>query len=394
MSTLGSIVGVLLLPIATRLYDESDFGELAFAVAIIALLANCMTGKLELAVAPASGDQSRREILALAHRLVLGTGAVLSLLLLASQALRTEFRMTEWLVLLGAVLFGTLILLQARSLAENRVHRVASAKAALSVSEPGFQISLGLAAIPVTGKLLFAYCLAHAAACGVLFRRDQAGERVEMSQHFETIKTHRRYITHSVPAYLVNAITVHGVPLFLAYGFGTGSLGELSVVQRTFGAVCFLLSGVFAQLYFHAVATEGSYSQQQHRRTYMLFGRLLLVTAAILMAILYACAPYLGFLLGENWDIQVELVRTLSALYCVQLAVVPLSQTLNFAGRQRMQLAWDIFRSGAIALVLALCWLWRVNFLATIQIFVASMCVCYIIQVAFHLQALNQGRKE
>ncbi|WP_415908461.1 lipopolysaccharide biosynthesis protein [Oleiharenicola sp. Vm1] len=170
-----------------------------------------------------------------------------------------------------------------------------------------------------------------------------------------TLREYRRFPLVSGSSSLVNALGFSLPAFIIERYFGLAALGTYSVVERVAGLPTTLIGTPLSQTFAHRL--RQALADSPRATTEALNGTLRLACwlGFPAFAALALAGPQLfAFAFGEGWHDAGRLARLLAVPYGIAYAVWPVMVTLTIVNRLRLQLLWDLTRTGAMLGVLAL----------------------------------------
>jgi len=355
----GSLVGqglvVLASPILTRLYAPQDFGSLALFTALSVLLSTIISLRYEHAIPLATDEQKARALLFLSLLVatLMGSGLLAGALLMHETAAAligtSEHLYLLWLVPCGAWFISIYqclsywaIRTQAyQALARTRIQQGAGITLA-QVGLGGLNLSaLGLLIGEIAGRAMGIACLMRFLS--------QPLKPPSLAELWIVARTYWRFPIIATISTVINRLGLHILPLAFAALYGSQVAGCYLLAQRVLGIPSSLVGQSIAQVYFGESVQLYRSSPRALKEFYRrLVLRLILFGASPLMVGGVLAAWLCSVLFGSEWGTAGPYLLLLSPMFAVQLVVSPLSQTLIVAGRQGLQLTWDIARVAAI----------------------------------------------
>ncbi len=156
------------------------------------------------------------------------------------------------------------------------------------------------------------------------------------------LRRHQPFWRFALPSNLLN-VMVGQLPLFLiGIRHGVLAAGLFALTQRVLGAPVALLAAsvleVFKRQSVHDFETKG-----HCREAYMTTLRALLLLGLPPSLLLFLFSPALfAWVFGEPWRAAGELAQVLAPLYFLNFVASPLSYVFLVAGKQKIELAWQL----------------------------------------------------
>lgn len=356
-------VALLASPLVTRLYSPQDFGVLATYTSVTSVAIVVAGLRYDVAIPLPEDDGSAANLLALACISVVIVALVVGLALgFSSDLVSSRFPRFapvlayRWLVPIGVVGGGLYQALNFWAVRRKAFSRVARTRVTQTSAMLLGQVALGLLALRPLG-LLLADAVGRGLGTGTLARaalhEDGIALRtVSRARLREVARAYRRFPLFASWAALLNAVGLYVPPVLIAGYYGAGPAGQFALGQRLLAIPMALIGDAVAQVYLaessRLARTAPTELASLLRRTVLR----LAVTSALPLAVLAVAGPHIfGFVFGAQWAEAGVYVRILVGMVVLQLAVSPVSQTLNVLGRQSWQLAWDTCRAATVVLV-------------------------------------------
>jgi O-antigen/teichoic acid export membrane protein len=364
-TAVAQAVTIALSPIITRLYGPDDFGVLSAYIAISSIVVVVASLRYELAIPLPRREEEAANLLALSGLLSLTTACALACglwldppFLQKVEAYRAIRSSAYWLPLsvLGGSLYQSLNYWAVRRRAFTRIARTRMAQAlALSTLQLLFG---GLRLRPV--GLLAADAAGRSTGTGSLallaLREDRAWQYVSLRGMWDAMRIHKRFAIFASPASALNTMALNLAPLLLTDAYGVRVAGEFALAQRILSLPVALLGDAVSQVYLVDAARLARDDPRALDRLLVRTAVRLAALAAIPSVILLVFGPRLFVIaFGAPWADAGHYAQLLAAMVVLQLAISPLSQTLNVLRLQHWQLAWDAGRTLAVAGVVLLC---------------------------------------
>lgn len=396
----GSVVGQALLlvalPVLSRIYSPEDFGIAQAALSGISVLLVVGALRLEIAVLSVE-DESLDELFRCAWWICIAICSVAALVLSAVAVTRTTWQQElRWAIaitpLLGLLACWNQLLLY-RALRGKLFGPTAKAKA---IQPAGYALSALVGGNwPSSLALLVADALGRGAAIALLIKSLGLGKTALLRPRLESIigvlRRHRELCTLGLIGATINAAGSAFTAVLMFWVFGAVQAGQYAMVERLVGMPVGLLATTISQVFMAdlsaAIASRRWRSAQRSFRQVLRVQALTGLPVGLLL--IFAVAPLITLVLGQDWAAAGEFARALIPLYVCSYIVGPLNMTLTIAGHQRLQLQWDIFR---LALSVGT-WLgaWSFGFDATATLWIYSFVsvVSYGTYVVIADRALN-----
>jgi O-antigen/teichoic acid export membrane protein len=156
------------------------------------------------------------------------------------------------------------------------------------------------------------------------------------------LDTHRAFWHFSLPANLLNAAVGQLPVLIIGARHGAQAAGLFALTQRVLAAPISLLAASVLEV-FKRESVRQFQTSGNCRPAYLHALRVLLLLGCGPSLLLVLASPALfAFAFGENWRGAGELAQILAPLYFLNFIASPLSYVFFVAGRQKIELVWQI----------------------------------------------------
>lgn len=331
-----------------RQYSPAAFGEFAVWFGLVSMAAVIITGRFEVALAIEPDGEPRRKA-ALATLLTTLLAAVVFLLLIAICAWvgGTWLPAVPPLMLASiapAALFtATAQTWQSLAAAEGRYFDLSVMRITQAGSVTLLQMLVGIEA-PSAASLASAY------GAGVLLGIAVAAWRLPISTQCESYrvllvdfwKRQKRFPMLSLPADAINATTAQLPLLIVASRFGADIAGLLALTLRTLNAPIALMGKAVLDVFKrHAAASWRD--RAECRDDYLQTFKVLAAASAVAaICLFFSSETIFGLAFGEKWRKSGEMAVWLLPLFSLRFIASPLSYLFYIAGKQHLDLAWQV----------------------------------------------------
>lgn len=392
-------------PILGRLYLPTDYGLLASYMAIAGILSIASTLQLQHGILATRFDQHASRLAALCNAvtfavslatLIVG-GAIFGWALGQDDAADVEgigWFMLLPLSVLGSGLVATSAALGARGQRYSAMARIPVFTILTTVS---VSIVLGWRGWGVHG-LFVSYLLGqivNVAAHRVLLRPAPPAipnRRTSYRRRLALFRRHRRFVTHVLPAELMNALSLQ-MPIFALSAVGALPLiGALSRARQVALLPLSLIGSPIATVFRQRASErlrEGQDCKRVYLQTFCLLGALGFVPTLLLL--LFGPEIF-RFVLGPNWEVAGEVAAVLAPMAALRLIASPLSGVLYVGGGERAAFRLSVLTLAAVVLG---CWLplsWGAPADSVIYGFAIAYSAAYLVHLASSWRIASRPR--
>lgn len=384
---LGSLV-------IARLFSPAEFGQFATWLGVVALGAVAITGRYEMALAIERDGAPRRAAARATLLVVLGGGTLLTVVSVLVGQLGFAGDIPTpllWSIGPAAAVVAASQTWQSWAAADGNYRDLGIIRIVQAGAITGAQILAGLLDAPAHG-LALAHLVGAAAGALLASRRlplvggSTAPEVAPSAMDF--LRRQRRFPLLALPADSVNTAAAQLPLVIVAHRFGADAAGLLALTLRIVGAPIGLLGASVLDVFRRRSAA--SYAERGECRVeYVDTFRLLAVGSGIVaVALALAAEPAFALAFGETWRASGTMAAWLMPMFALRFVASPLSYMFYVAGRQHLDLLWQL---ALLATTVASLWLPHSPERA-IQAYGAGYAALYCIYLAMSYR-LSKGTK-
>lgn len=333
---LARVIGVVSIPILTRLYSPEDFGVMAVFVALVAILTPLLTLRYVLALPLPRHDGLAMNLLFLSASLLVVMGTVLGLgLALFAAPLLSLLSMEVlapwwWLIVIALIGSGLYELLSLWATRRREYRAIACTQITQSVVGSAVKIGLGYLGVGPIG-LLVGSVFSKTSGIGYLSRKFFS----EFDKNFKRLRKSRlrcvaiRYI--SFPGYRLPSqfmlVVSQSAPMFLiAYYYDSYTVGQFALAFAIVKAPTSLISGSISKAFYAEIARISTTPKTLFRVAKSVFKRVSIIGLPIAVGLIVLSPPAFPRIFGTEW----QLAGVLAAILAI--GIIP-----NFVGQTIIQ---------------------------------------------------------
>jgi O-antigen/teichoic acid export membrane protein len=341
---------LLVAPLLTRMCTPAEMGAFSVWLGVIAVTSIVATLRIDTVMVLDLGTRQQR----LCFSVVAWAATVLGLALtLAAVAARIvdlpAVRAMSWLELLTIGIGTWLTATMQTTLSYAASHKLFGQAAKAKMMQGG-AIALSQVALLYAGidgaALLTGQLIGLAAGLWVARRllappAPRVKLRLDPEQRRYLIK-HQAFWRFSLPSSLINTL-VGQLPLFMiGLRYGALAAGLFALTQRVISAPVTLVAASVLEV-FKRQAVQEFQALGNCRSVYLATFRALVLLALFPSLLLFLFAPSLfSWIFGTEWRPAGEFARVLAPLCFFNFIASPLSYVFFIAGKQKMELRWQI----------------------------------------------------
>lgn len=356
LTVLGGSLGAQALPLAaapliTRLCSPAEVGAFSVWLAVVAVAAVAATLRLEWAMILDHGSEHQATCFNVVaySATALALGMTVSAIGLRAIGLPAAAHMSWYMLLtlgIGTWLTAYMQTTLAYATSRNAFGKAAKAKicaaGGIAVGQLGLLLAgAGGAAALLTGQL--AGLAAGLLAAFLLLEppRPQLALRPGPRQ-LQYLQRHRAFWRFALPSSLLNML-VGQLPLFMIGAHhGVLAAGLYALTQRVLSAPVSLLAASVLEVFKRQSVIDFQaygHCRDAYRTTFKVLALLGIVPSLLLFLF---SPPLFAWVFGENWRAAGQLAQILAPLYYLNFIASPLSYVFVVAGKQKIELLWQL----------------------------------------------------
>lgn len=395
----AQIVGIISMPIITRLYTPSDLGILAVYSSILAIVGIVGALRYEFAYALPKQDEDAANLFGLCLILLFITTACFALiLLLGSELLIETFDLGSierylWALFVGFFGMGLYTILNYWAIRQMDYKMISYTKINQGVGGAVCKILLGILSFGPTG-LIVGHIVSQITGIGTLacsmWRKDRENLKViSLSGMKNVAKTYKSFPIFNLPAAIANAISLQLPPLALLALYDSQVVGFYALAHMLMVLPASLITTSIGQAYFGEASKMVREESPKLLSMYLRTLKHLSMIAVPLIGIPALCAPVVvPIIFGEDWVEAGWYCWPLALMMIAGFAVSPIS-LLSIYGYNHWRLMWDVTRVVGTILGFIISQLLEWPILITLTFYAIIMFVMYISLVVLVLKAIN-----
>jgi O-antigen/teichoic acid export membrane protein len=344
-------LGILALPLLTRLYTPEDFGVLGIFAALLGTISVASALRYDIAIPLPKDDLEAAHLLLVALISVCAMGLLTKMILIFLAAFADPLGAPAigkhlWLLPIGVLLTGAYSIFQYWAIRKKAYTRMARTRLGQAIGGVGSQLVLGWSGAGAVG-LIVGQVISNGAGFLGLARKawieeGRAFRQIRFRGLFHAAYEYRRFPKYSVLEALANTSGFQ-LPLLLIAMRGNGAeLGYLMLVMRVLQAPMSLIGASAAQVFYREAMHELENKKLEEFvnltvRRLALLSFPPLATAALI-------APFVfGPIFGQEWGRAGQLVAWMAPFLFFQFLVSPISIVLQVLDKSAVALLLQLF---------------------------------------------------
>lgn len=348
------VVGVLSIPLLTRIYSPEDFGVLSVFAALVAQLVPFLTLRYGVALPLPTTNRIAMNLLVLNVMLV-GVGTVVVTIILAVFAptllgwLSSEALLPYWWLIPTGAAVVTLYELLSFWATRIRAYKViARTQFIQSVSGESMKIVLGLVGLQPLG-LVLGQITAQGGGSGTFLlhfaKQFQSLCRAVRYRHIIFVaRKYRDFPIFRLPSQVLLVLSSQFPIFFTAALFGTGIAGQLGLATSMLSLPMSLIGQSMSRAFYGEAVLLRKKPKRLWEVTFSVQKRLFLFAIPIALGLMLSAEWVFSYIFGAQWVMAGRFVQIMGLYLAFQMTSAPLMQVLNILERQRSFLVLNTIR--------------------------------------------------
>ena len=346
-------IGVLVLPVITRLYTPEDFSVLAVYASILGIVAGVACLRLDIAIPLPERDEDGANLLAVALQCCTAVALLSALCVwwfpdhIENAAGQPGLRPFLWMIPLGIWLASSYSAIQFWATRKKRFTAIARTRIGQTTGSTVTQLAGGLLnAVGPLGLLLGQLIGSGAGIFGLsrtAWSEDrQALRQINWADMRRVFREHDRFPKYSTFEAFANKGAIQ-LPVIIIAAVALGpEAGYLFLAMRAMAIPIGLIGGAVSQVYFSRAPDELRAGQLAPFTQKAISGLARTGTGPLLFAGIAAPAVF-PWVFGADWQRAGEMVAWMTPWFIMQFLSSPISMALHVTSNQRIALALHLF---------------------------------------------------
>lgn len=344
-------IGVLALPIITRLYSPDDFALFAVYSSILGIIsvATCLRFEIAIPLPKKSEDALSLFILAILSNISVVLILVIAIFFFQDQLLsiieQPKLKPFIWLIPVGVFLAGLYNALQFWTTRNKQFATIAKTRMTQSIASSSVQIGGGYLEFGAIG-LIIGQIINFSAGIIRLFisfwkESKFLFSKISITRLKENWKVYDKFPKYSTFEALSHIMAIQLPILIIAAVSVVPEVGYLILAMKVMAIPITLIGGSVAQVY---LAHAPEHYEKGELKTYTLqtIKKIALIAIAPLL-IVGTVAPFIfPILFGESWSRAGYMVTWMIPWFVMQILSSPVSMSLHVTGNQKLALVLQV----------------------------------------------------
>jgi O-antigen/teichoic acid export membrane protein len=360
----GQGLGILTIPLLTRLYSPEDFGVVAIYASSLSILLVLSSMRYEWAIPIAKDDESAAHLLCLCLVILVGFSFFMGLGIWLARDQMVHWGYISpikpylWFLLLGFLGAGTYQVLNAWAVRERDFSALAKTKIRQSVSGSVIQIGVGLFKRGPLG-LLLGNLLSQAAGVETLTillwrKKKEVLRKIKTVGLRHVACRYYKFPLFSAGSSLLNTAGLQLMPILLATFYGPTVVGWFALSQQVLGIPKTFIGNAIAQTFWGEASHLIKENPKGLQKLFYELTKRLMILSLLIVLIGMVSPLVFGIVFGgQRWKMAGIYTLYLVPMFITQFVVSTLSH-LVVHELQHWQFLWD---AGRLLLIVMCLWI-------------------------------------
>ena len=341
---ISQIISVITVPILSRIYADTAYGDTAFITSTASIVINLATFGLSSAIMKPEKLEDAKKVFTTAFLLNATAATMLVMVCLIFQRQFSLFVISEdystalLLMWLYIIAFATNTLMTVYMNKQGKYNKLFFNPIIGAGAQVLLAIPLGLLGFGYKGFLI-TYIISNTVAnAHMMWKNNPFYKGYQLRHLLEVTKSYKDYILYQCPSNFISTSAIEYPTQYLGRCFTTQQLGGYSLCVRVMKYPIRLIASPISTVYFRTATEYHREGKNLAAFTYKMISRIFLISAVPVAVFIMTSKPLFAFVLGESW----REAGALAGFLVIQYVIMFCSQTTSYCrvslGRQKVNL--------------------------------------------------------
>ncbi len=359
------IIGVLSIPVLTRIYSPEDFGVLALYSAFVGVVFPLMTFRYVQAIPLPRTDTMALGLFVLCFKLILVSSVVFAVFFAVFGEVFLKFLGMGvllpfwWLIVLGSFGAATYELFSMWATRKKQYDVIAKSQFSQALVGNVVKIVLGGLSFGSLG-LLLGQVLNQGSGLVILLKDVRSFYKSKFSNLNKgrllfLAAYYQSFIWFRLPSHFLVTLSLQAPLFMVGVLFSKESTGQLSLAMMALSLPIGLVGSAISKAYYAEIASIGKRNLKRvTEMTFSVQGRLFSVGVPFSLFIYFYAESLFRFVFGEEWVVAGSFASLLAPSILFQFTSSPLMEVINILGVQKIYLYLQVLRVVGLAVIFML----------------------------------------
>jgi len=348
---LGQILGILVMPLLSRLYTPADFGLFQLFISLVALIATISCLSYSSAINLPQKHEDAANIVTLCFFLIIITSIITTIFFVVfsenvDRILNTPGLSYYFLLLPFAIIFNSSAYVLGFWLSRREEFGImATGNLISSISGKAVSVGSGILS-PSPFGLIFGTIINDATIFVVFLRSTIKDFRFFHDVSYEKIKQlayrYKKFPQYDLIAHLANSATMQCTPFLLVFFFSPIIVGYYAMAHLVINLPVKLVANSFSSVFYQKLCVEKKVTGSVKKIVKSVHTRLISIGMFGCLIVMIIGPELFTFVLGKNWYTAGVYAQILTPYFFVVFISVPLFSILNVMEKQDIFLWFNL----------------------------------------------------
>lgn len=401
----AQLIGILSMPIITRIYTPTEYGVLTVYISCIGLFMGSQSFRYELGIPIADDDKEATYIFVLSTVILLFLSFILFLLtqVASMEAFRKvsieEIYSFRLLIPLGFLLTGLYQIFMMLSYRNKSYKAISTTKMTRSLGANSIKIILGLIGVGPIG-LLLGYIFGQSSGTMNLAKPIKNSRYITNLNDVKLKKLKIvaikfiKFPQYSLPSNFLNKAGDQIPVLFIASLYGSQVIGFYGLAKSIVTLPTMLIGNSIGDVFYGEASSIGRANPKELKRlSNQIFKKLFIVGMIPLVVLIFLAPLIFKIVFGESWYVAGIYARILSLWSFSQLVFQPVSRIYDIFGKQKEMFFITLMRIIIIFMIFFISKTFSFDSYIAISAYSVAMLIIYGTTYLFSLKILDDQIK-
>jgi O-antigen/teichoic acid export membrane protein len=352
-SVASQVLGILLIPIITRIYNPDDFGIFQLFMSISGILVIVSTFSYQFAIMLPKTEEDAANVTSLCTVLViitsLLTGIVVLLIPVNIDEIFNTPGISSYLPLLSLIIFlnGMFFVQNYWLSRRTRFGVIAGSRVSNTLSTKLFQIGLakpGVTPLGLIGGYIAGYLIADLFMLKGVKKDIQVFKKVSIKRMKEVAIQYKDFPLFSFWSSVANTISPQVPAFLLAYFYSTSVVGHFSLANQVVNLPMGIVGSAIGQVFFQRVSEVKNGNGEGDMKTIVgeVYNKLISIGLFPMILLIILGEQIFTFAFGDGWDVAGTYVKILVPWIFLVFLSSPITTLYNVFEKQKVWLTFSI----------------------------------------------------
>jgi O-antigen/teichoic acid export membrane protein len=401
-SVLAQVIAILALPLISRAYPPQAFGQLQLLNSLIALGLVGISLRYEIAILQEASDEAAVAIMRLCWYIIIAISTLVALVC-AAMSLHSDWldlpSIIFWFLPLGVFVGGLYQALGYLPLRLKNFDIGPRTKVVQVLVYSAFAL-LGSVYVPNGFGLIGSDLIARLAALSVLvhwcvYNWPCLLDKIAFINLKQVARAYSSMPKFAVVGGLINSLGASLVNIMMFKFFDSDTVGQFALVDRAMMFPVGFIVGALSQVFISHFSQTLRSSSVDARAAYRQIVLRSVVIGFLPSLLVFWSAPYIfPFLFGSKWGFAGQIAMIMTPLMFASFVSGPVNMAILLAGRQKVQMLWEISRLITMLSVWGAVSLFRLDAATAIGLYSltgVAMSVLYLFAADYVLTSIHRN---